>query len=125
MPAGNPYSLQFLQDMIYSICFLLFSVVGNNLPYQSIDICSLYGTVYVEKERTRADFLVFVEESEAFADLVVHNEDNLLFADKSGLWHITKNRGLANFTIFYVDDKYAAHFTIHFTDAATFAGCNQ
>jgi nuclear transport factor 2 (NTF2) superfamily protein len=91
---------------------------------QNRDHCSLFGSVYVEKDRNRADYLVYVEESEAFAQLIVFKEQNRLFADKRGLWHFTGNRGLAKFTIYFVKDRHSAHFSIYYTDAATFAGCN-
>jgi hypothetical protein len=104
------------------ICFLLPETVGRD--FQQGDYCSLFGTVYVEKDRNRADYLVYIEESEAFAHLIVYREKNRLFADKRGLWHFTNNRNLANFTIHFVKDRHLAHFSIHYTDAQIFAGCN-
>jgi nuclear transport factor 2 (NTF2) superfamily protein len=108
------------------LLFLLHIVFPMNVyaPTQMRDVCSLYGTVYVEKDRNRADYFVYVEESEAFADLVVYKEQNRLFADKKGLWHFSNNRSLAHFTVYFVNDRHLAHFTVYYTDAATFAGCN-
>lgn len=90
----------------------------------SKDYCSLHGSVYVETERNNAHFLVFVEESEAFADMMVYKESNKLFADRPGLWHFVKTRNFADFTIFIVKDKGLAHFSIHYIEAQSFAGCN-
>lgn len=100
--------------------YLPFSQTG-----QTRDYCSLHGSVYVEKDRKNADFLAYVEESEAFADLIVYKESNKLFADRPGLWHFVDSRNFADFTIFFVKDKGLAHFSIHYTDAPSFAGCNR
>jgi hypothetical protein len=107
--------------LLILICFSIPKTVENGFHR---DYCSLFGSVYVEQDRNRADYLVYLEETEAFAQLVVYREKNRLFADKRGLWHFTNSRGLANFTIYFVKDRHLAHFSIHYTDAAIFAGCN-
>jgi len=89
----------------------------------SQDYCNIYGAIYVETDRRKADFLVFEQENEAFADILIYKESSRAFADRQGIWYFTKNRGMANFIICYVNDKSQAHFSAHFTDTESFAGC--
>lgn len=107
--------------LIFIFLSLFIGYASGN--YQNRDYCSLYGVVFVEKEKSRADYLVYLEENEAFADLVVYREPNRLFADKRGLWHYSANRSLADFTIFFVQERHQAHFSISYTNSSIFAGC--
>lgn len=86
--------------------------------------CEVFGTVYVEKDRSRADYLVYQDKNEAFADLLVFKETSRLYADREGIWYFTSNRGMADFTVYYVKEKGQANFSIFFTDTESFAGCN-
>lgn len=106
-----------------STLILLFLL--NIASPQTREYCSLHGSVYVEKDRQNAQYLVYVEESDAFADLAVYKETNKLFADRPGLWFFTNNRNFADFTVYFVKVKSHAHFSITYTDAVTFAGCTN
>jgi hypothetical protein len=97
------------------------SVVLSN----QIDYCRIFGSVYVEEKPNYADYHVYVEESEAFADIIVFKADNRLFADKEGLWHFTDKKAFADFTVYFEKDRGLAEFSICFTDAESFAGCNR
>ncbi len=90
----------------------------------SQDICGIYGAIYVETDRRRADYLVFEEKNEAFADILIFKETSRVYADRQGIWYFTKNRGMADFTIYYVKEKGQQHFSAFFTDTESFAGCN-
>lgn len=103
--------------------FLLF-YNGINASYQT-DPCQIYGSVYVVDNKNEADYYVYLEETEAFADLVVYKEENKLFADREGLWHFTDNKNFADFTVYYENSTSFADFSIAFTDAVSFAGCNN
>ncbi len=102
---------------------LVLVTLGINASAQSDYYCELKGSVYIEKDKSRADYIVYVEESEAFADMLVFKEENEFFADEAGLWFFTENRGLAEFRIYITDRKSEAHFSIFYTDAPSFAGC--
>jgi len=99
---------------------IVYFLLGANLP---VDPCRVFGVIYIDPYPDRVEFLVYQESSEAFADLLVYDEENRLFADQSGMWHITDNRALADHTIHLVDDSSPAHFSIYFTNVASFAGC--
>ncbi len=100
----------------------LFPVEKEAAPSQ--EFCEVYGTVYVEKERSRADYLVYQEKNEAFADLLIYKEANRAYADREGIWYFTDNRGMADFTVYYTKERGQAHFSLFFTDTESFAGCN-
>jgi hypothetical protein len=105
------------------IFFCLSLLPAADLKAQQVDVCNVYGTMYVEQNSAAADYFVYVEESEAFADLVVFKTDNRLFADRSGLWYMADKRNLANIRIFLVKSKAMADFTVYFTETESFAGC--
>jgi hypothetical protein len=90
---------------------------------QGVNVCDLYGQVFIESDPNFADYLVYVYDSEAFADLIVYEEENQLFADRSGLWFYTSDKLFANFTVYFVNDPHQADFTIAYTNAQNFAGC--
>ena len=94
-----------------------------NFNHQQTDPCKVYGTVFIESNKSYAKYLVFEEESEAFADLLVFKQENKFFADNSGLWHITTNRAIADVTIYFTTKKNQADFSIHYIDNESFAGC--
>jgi uncharacterized protein DUF6150 len=106
---------------------LLFSVclVVNQGDYQLQNrFCDLRGIVYIAKEKSQADYIVYEEESTAFADFLVYEEDNRLYATESGVWFFVENRGVADFGVFFTKSKGEADFVIAYTDSPTFAGCN-
>ena len=97
---------------------------GSSFTPQQIKYCSLHGSVYITKDRSRADFVVFEEDSEAFADFLVYEEENRLYATEEGVWFFVENRGIADFSIFLSKKKGEADFKIAYTDSPTFAGCD-
>ena len=99
---------------------------GNNLvKAQAVNpiICKIYGSVYLEKEPSKADFRVYVETSQAFADLIVYKQNNRLFADNAGQWFMTEKRDIADFRIYLTEEKREADFSIYYTTTESFAGC--
>lgn len=92
---------------------------------QTINLCELKGTVYIEEYPDMANFLLYEEDSEAFADFLIFETDNALFATESGVWYFTDKRGFADFTVYFVDSKGHADFTVYFTQFESFAGCNN
>ena len=113
------------------ICFRIFILgllyVGGitSVKAQKMDICNVYGSVYITKDARQADFVVYEEESEAFADLVIFLEDNKLYADEKGIWFFAKAMDFADFVIYKTDDKDLADFSIHYIDTRAFAGCKK
>ncbi|MEQ8414760.1 MAG: DUF6150 family protein [Imperialibacter sp.] len=101
------------------------SLSSANEPVVSADqdFCGVYGAIFVETDRRRADYIVFEDENEAFADMLIFKESSRVFADRQGIWYFTENRGLADFTIYYVKEKGQQHFSVNFTDTESFAGC--
>lgn len=86
--------------------------------------CEIYGIVYVETIRSRADFIVYVETEDDFlAMLRVFREDNKLFANKVGIWHFTPTQAFADFSIYITDDRAMADLIIAYTDREFMAGC--
>lgn len=104
------------------LCVILL-LLTSNIKAQTGQACDLYGSVFIEADPKNAFYNVFVEDSESAANLLVFQEENRLFADKKGIWFFTKSRGTANFTIYFVDDRRDADFSIFYTDIASFAGC--
>ncbi len=90
---------------------------------QSMHYCDLYGSVFIEEDPAKADYIVYVEDSEAFADILVFEEENEFFADKKGIWFFTENEGFAKFSVSFTNDKSKASFTIFYIESPTFAGC--
>src|SRR5690606_40262788 len=82
---------------------LWFGLQGKSFA-QKMDVCNLYGSVYVTKNPKEADFVIYEEEGEAFADLKVFKEENRLFADRKGLWYFTEAMSFAHFIV-YITDK--------------------
>jgi hypothetical protein len=91
----------------------------------NIDVCSLYGAVYVEEVESFAKYRVFVEDVEAFSDLVVFKEQAQSFADRNGMWYFTDVRAFADFTVAFTDVKGFADFSVYFTEFKTTAGCRK
>ena len=98
-------------------------VPGDGMTRQS-DPCNLYGSVFIETNKRRADYIIYQEKSEVFADLKVFKEDNKLLADDQGLWFFTENKDFADFTIYFETDPANVDFTIFYTDVAVYAGCD-
>lgn len=102
---------------------LLWAGLSGILSAQKMDICKLYGAVYITNDSRKADFVIYEEETEAFADLLVYKEDNKLFADQEGLWFFTEALGFAKFIVFVTDNKDLADFSVFYINAPAFAGC--
>jgi hypothetical protein len=97
--------------------FSSFTFIPSNL-------CQIYGPVYVTDNPAEAQYFVYLEKEPSFADLVVYLEENQLFADKEGVWYYAKNRSFAKHIICFTENRSRADFSIAYTDAAVFAGCN-
>ena len=102
----------------------LLVIFSNAFTLVETDPCQIYGTVYIEKNKSYANYLVFEDDSGAFADVLVFKQENKLFADDSGLWHFTDDKSLADFTIYLTPKKNQADFSIFYIDKESFAGCN-
>ncbi|NER83274.1 MAG: hypothetical protein F6K42_27725 [Leptolyngbya sp. SIO1D8] len=98
---------------------------GNeNQGVRQADPCNVFGVVYIEPVKKRADYIVYEEKTEAFADLRVFREENKLLADDTGLWHFTDQRAFADFTVYIQDEPSNADFTIFYIDVISYAGCD-
>ncbi len=89
----------------------------------SIDYCRVYGTIFLETDRTFADIRVYIEESEGLARMQVFREDNALYADKPGIWYITDDRNAADYRVYVEKNRSFAQFSIFYIDNPSFAGC--
>jgi hypothetical protein len=107
--------------LIFLLFLFLISWRGNAQPAY----CQLSGPLIEEKDPARAQFRVFKEESESFADLIVFKAENALFADKPGKWYFTGSRALARFSIFWVEERSQADFSVYITETESFAGCQN
>ena len=110
-------------SIFLSILLTFLSGKMNEMAAPRPDVCRIFGGIYIEQDKSRAQFYVFEEETEGFADLLVFEEENRLFADQSGVWYFTEERGLADFTIWFTESRSAADFSVYFTDVVSFAGC--
>lgn len=108
--------------MKYLIILSLFFINTEATDSQQ-RFCSLHGSVFITKDRSRADFIVY-KDSEAFADFLVFEEENRLYATEDGIWYFVENRGIADFSVYFTESKGEAHFTMAYTDSPTFAGCD-
>ena len=57
-------------------------------------------------------------------ELKIFEEENSLFADREGVWFFCESFELADFRVYFTEERYQAHFTVYFIDTASFAGCN-
>jgi hypothetical protein len=115
-----------MQKFFLFLGLLFFFMVGK--MYAQIrtisNPCEVYGVVYVEKIRSRADFVVYVEQEDDFlASLRVFKEDNKLFANRAGMWCFVETQAFADFSIFLTEDRAMADFIISYTDREFMAGC--
>lgn len=112
-------------NILVKLCFLgiFWFGLSNQAFAQKMDVCNIYGSVYVTKNSKEADFVIYEEETEAFADLKVFREDNRLFADRKGLWYFTETMSFAHFIVFITDNIDLADFTVHYIETPAFAGC--
>lgn len=106
---------------LLGVCYLLALQPEENDQFK---YCSLRGSVYISKERSKADFTAYLEDSEAFADFLVFEEENRLYATEQGVWFFVENRGIADFSIYLTKVKGEADFVFAYTDSPTFAGCD-
>lgn len=107
-----------------SFCLFLLFHLPLTEPPQPINPCDIYGQIYEEKDRKRANFLVYVEpENDYRANLVVFKESNSLMADGKGLWYFVGQRGFADYSVHFVEDRSIADFIIYYTDKPHYAGC--
>ena len=113
--------------MLYFLSFLMLSTWAKpqSKPEAIVkpDVCRIFGAVYEEENKSRAQYLVFEEETESFADILIFEEENRLFADQSGIWYFVEERGMADFTVYFTNNRGTADFSVYFTDVASFAGC--
>lgn len=107
------------------VAFLLVPLNTSSVFSSQVDFCRVFGAVYLESSPQYADYRVFVEDSEAFCDVVVFKADNRLFADRPGLWFFTETKAFADFSICFEKERGLADFTVYFTDTESFAGCNR
>lgn len=105
-------------------CLSLTSPGKEGRKTRQADPCNVFGMVYVEPVKKRADYIVYEEKTEAFADLRVFREENRLLADDTGLWYFTDKRDFADFTIYLQNEPSNADFTIFYTDVISYAGCD-
>ena len=105
-------------------CWWTLTPTGENHLRDQTDPCSVFGVVYIEPVKKRADFIVYEEKTETFADLRVFREDNRLMADATGLWYFTDKRNFADFTIYIQNEPSNVDFTIFYTDLVAYAGCD-
>ncbi len=100
-----------------------YAMKGRN-NQQTINPCDIYGQIYIEKDRRRATYLVYIEPDNDYrANLLVYKESSPLNADKEGLWYFVEQRGFADYTICFVQDRSIADFIIYYTDKFHQAGC--
>ncbi len=90
---------------------------------QRVDPCSVYGAVYFEKSRGFSDFTIYIEQETGMGQLTVFKEDNKLFADQAGLWYIVDEPSFANFIVHVTKERGLADFSINYTTSRSFAGC--
>lgn len=94
-----------------------------NLPQR--DVCKIYGVIYETNDPREAHFRVYEEASDAFAHIIVYEQENRLYANAPGNWTFTKTRNLADYTLYFVEDRRDADFGVYFTEFESFAGCNR
>src|SRR5690606_2256998 len=111
----------------FKLTLLGFFLMGmaQTTTAQKMDICKIYGAVYVTKDAREADFVIYVEDSEAFADLVVFRGYTELYADDNGLWFVTKASNFAKFVVLITGKEVLAVFSVYYTETPAFAGCKQ
>ena len=111
--------------MLFTSFLLIFSWFLPAPEPARVDPCSVYGAVYIEKNRSYADFSIYIEPEDGMAQLTVFKEDNKLFADKPGLWYLVDNPGFANYRVHITPDRGMADFSINYTESRSFAGCRR
>lgn len=92
---------------------------------QQIDICKLKGAIYIEENRSFADFIVFEQSVEGFADLVVYEVEAQAFATEQGFWYFTDVRGFADYSIYLEESQGLSDFSVFFSDYQSAAGCRN
>lgn len=105
---------------------LLAFTAHRHAPTASVprDLCDVYGLIYVDSTGLGpVDYSVYLEESEFSADYVIFLEENPLFADRTGIWHFTNDRFLADFIVRPSRSSRNADFKIFFTPYEDRAGC--
>ncbi len=115
--------MKYLFSLAVVICLCTPVSVGKATTPKRINPCKIFGTVYIEKQRSYADFSIYLEENESFADLPVFLEDNALYADQSGVWFITTNPNQAQYHVYLEKTKSFADFSVFYTNTRSFAGC--
>ncbi len=82
--------------LVFSAAFLACGFSGSTS--KKFLVRSLYGKIFITKERFEADCVVYVVRNDSDADLRVYKTSR---ADAPGLWNITSERLLADFKVFY------------------------
>ena len=108
----------------FTLLLSILIVFSGNIPPQK-NYCNIFGSVFIVDNPKEADFRVYIEDSEGSADVWVYDIEEKLFADRPGLWYFTNQKAFSDFTIYIEKDKYLADFSIYYTDAESFAGCND
>ncbi|WP_299758935.1 DUF6150 family protein [uncultured Pontibacter sp.] len=116
-------------QILFTICMALLPYLN---PAAATEVgrnhCQVYGSVYLERNplyKNTATHIVYLGEEEAFADMVVYRESNKLFADAPAIWYVTPNKAFANHVLYVTEQRHQADFTVHFTDARSFATCRD
>jgi hypothetical protein len=109
-----------------AVVIMLLSLVSSpSNSSRQVDFCKVFGSVYVEDSAEAADYRVYKDNSEAFCDIKVFKVDSRVYADQQGLWHFTKNKSFADFSVYFESNKGLADFSVYFIDVESFAGCNN
>ncbi len=99
-------------------CFNYVPTHAQNKPY-----CQLKGSVYASSTKQGADYWIYEDETEGLADFLIYEEENKLYADEPGVWHFVDSPNLADFIVFFTEERSEADFIVFFIDSNTFAGC--
>ncbi|MFQ3576706.1 MAG: DUF6150 family protein [Cytophagales bacterium] len=110
---------------LFSGLFLLTinSVCSQNFSVRNLNMCDIYGGIFVTNDPSKAQIHVYVEESEAFCDLPVFSSPSILYADRSGLWYFTENLAQAKYIVYFQKKRNLANFSIAIIESESFAGC--
>ncbi|TAG50803.1 MAG: hypothetical protein EAZ27_14170 [Cytophagales bacterium] len=102
---------------------LIITLISEAQIVGRVDVCKIYGKIYIVDQKHLADYKVYEEETESFANLTVFKQENRFYADKNGQWFITKDKREADFWIYMTEQKGQSDFTIAYTPTESFAGC--
>lgn len=104
---------------------LFWAMPDSHVCAEEQDYCKVFGLIYETKDLREAQFRVFEEASDAFANVIIFEQENRLYADKPGHWAFTQSRNLADYVVYFVDERRKSDFSVYFTQYESFAGCNR